>query len=329
MKYLSTLLFLLLALTAVKAQDYTTQNGAGQDFWTDSDSWDNGVPSCGGSPITIEINRDVIIRNTVVSLNCEVHITITSSGRIRFGNNGTTTGLQLGAGSTITVEAGGSVVTNTNGGDHANNSITINGSEIWNGDGNNDFTEDVDLTYEEEDTLPIELSSFSAKSSHEGVALSWTTSAEINNEYFTVLRSSDGVNFGEIGRLEGAGNSTGENNYSFYDQKPLAGTSYYRLRQTDYDGKFEEFKIVSVEVGELITSQIEIYPNPCVEKLICRGVSTPGELRVLDEYGKDMTQYVLITAGYTNQLEIDVTRLQGGAVYLLKTSREYVRFVKN
>ena len=330
MRAIGTFILLLITVTFSKSQSFNTENGFGLDFWTDTDSWDNGVPTCGSDPLTITIDQTIIIRNTDVILNCEVHITVTADGVIRFANNSgvtSSTSLQLGSGSSITLEAGAQVMTNSPSGTHENNSISINGTEVWNGAGDNDFVEDVEITYVENTTLPIELASFDVEVVNAEVEIGWTTSTEINNDYFTVFRSVDGHHFEELARVEGAGNSNQVLTYTFEDENPLRGTSYYRLRQTDYDGKFEEFEIVSVEYTGFPGAQIEIYPNPCVEKLICRGISSASELRILDENGREVTPYVSISPTSTH-LEVDVTRLRGGAVYLLKAGSDFVRFVK-
>ena len=95
--------------------------------------------------------------------------------------------------------------------------------------------------------LPIELISFTGHS--EGVVnkLEWSTASEINNDYFTLERSEDGINFTEIGKVVGAGNSTSKLNYTFIDEKPLYGINYYILRQTDYNGDYELSNIVAIK----------------------------------------------------------------------------------
>lgn len=85
-------------------------------------------------------------------------------------------------------------------------------------------------------SLPVNLISFSAKNISGRTSLDWTTSSEINNDYFSVERSPDGINFSEIDRIRGAGNSTTLKEYHADDPDPLHGISYYRLRQTDFDG---------------------------------------------------------------------------------------------
>jgi len=93
-------------------------------------------------------------------------------------------------------------------------------------------------------TLPIELSSFSAKKDNGTVNLYWSTASEKNNDYFKLLRSIDGKNFNEIGRLNGAGTKNDASYYQFSDKKPIAGTNYYKLVQVDFDGKSSESKVV-------------------------------------------------------------------------------------
>lgn len=85
--------------------------------------------------------------------------------------------------------------------------------------------------------LPITLLTFAAAPlSANAVLTRWTTLSEINNDFFTVERSSDGNAWEEAGRISGAGNSNEALHYRFIDQQPYSGTSYYRLRQTDFDG---------------------------------------------------------------------------------------------
>jgi len=115
--------------------------------------------------------------------------------------------------------------------------------------------------------LPIELLSFAASMVDKTrVELKWVTTSEINNEYFTVERSSNGLNFEEIAEVTGAGNSNDRLEYNTYDDDPLEGISYYRLKQTDYDGQFEYFKMVAVsyELNADGSCVLKVFPNPCI-----------------------------------------------------------------
>jgi hypothetical protein len=109
--------------------------------------------------------------------------------------------------------------------------------------------------------LPIKLESFTATPKGNNVKLEWITAAEENNDRFTIARSRDGLVFEEVGTVPGKQNSEVTQTYHLIDTNPFAGTSYYRLSQTDIDGTTEHFPIVSIAMKES-GSEIEIHPNP-------------------------------------------------------------------
>ena len=82
------------------------------------------------------------------------------------------------------------------------------------------------------------------------VYLTWVTSSEINNDFFTIEKSKDAVSFVEVLRRTGAGNSNTLIDYSAIDTKPFEGVSYYRLKQTDFDGKFSYSPLVAVNIKQ-------------------------------------------------------------------------------
>jgi hypothetical protein len=112
--------------------------------------------------------------------------------------------------------------------------------------------------------LPVTLADFNALVIDDSkVKLTWLTYSEINNDHFTVERSADGLHYVPIAVIKGVGNSTELNSYETIDPYPLNGTSYYRLRQTDYDGKETiEDKIVTVKLMKGRDSPFSIFPNP-------------------------------------------------------------------
>lgn len=111
-------------------------------------------------------------------------------------------------------------------------------------------------------TLPVELISLNASCNDGLVQLSWSTASETNNDYFTVERSSDAVNWANIAQIEGSGNSNQVLNYFYTDEIYSDETTYYRLKQTDFDGTSEYFDPVSVQCGEGTNYEISIHPNP-------------------------------------------------------------------
>ena len=104
--------------------------------------------------------------------------------------------------------------------------------------------------------LPIQLLSFNAVKNNQQVDCKWSTAIEFNNDFFTIERSKDAINFDPIGIVDGAGNSNSILNYSLTDYHPLAGINYYRLRQTDFDGHSTLSEIRSVNMNE--TSSLEL-----------------------------------------------------------------------
>ncbi len=113
--------------------------------------------------------------------------------------------------------------------------------------------------------LPISLLSFTAKPQTNRVRLDWATASEENNDYFTVERSKDGQNFTELFKKPGAGISTTNLYYFGYDTKPIEGVSYYRLKQTDYNGHYSYSQVESVVYGNATSADaldLNIYPNP-------------------------------------------------------------------
>lgn len=98
--------------------------------------------------------------------------------------------------------------------------------------------------------LPIELLSFNVQNTSGNVVeISWTTGSEINNDFFQIERSSNGIDFEVIETIHGAGNSNDVINYKTFDTNPPEGIVYYRIRQVDFDGTNEVFRIKSIFIG--------------------------------------------------------------------------------
>ena len=134
--------------------------------------------------------------------------------------------------------------------------------------------------------LPITLLSFDATVVNEGVSLNWITTSEINNDYFTVERSSDAVNFEGILTVDGAGNSSHAINYARIDANPLQGVSYYRLRQTDFDNTTTTSDIVAVNITD--DGNLLVVPNPAhsfVNIILTGNTSGVHSIEVMDDKG--------------------------------------------
>jgi hypothetical protein len=144
---------------------------------------------------------------------------------------------------------------------------------------------------DDETLLPIELLSFTATCDGRSALVEWTTATEKNNDYFSLERSDDAINFTEIARVAGAGNSIEPLEYSYTDYGIHGGDNYYRLVQVDYDGTRTASEIIVAnciepEVGE---PDVQAYPNPFNGELtleLDNFGNRPATIEVYDMLGK-------------------------------------------
>ncbi|MDG1332123.1 MAG: T9SS type A sorting domain-containing protein [Crocinitomicaceae bacterium] len=169
-------------------------------------------------------------------------------------------------------------------------------------------------------TLPIELTYFHVEEDFgNGAKVSWETASERENDYFQVERSSDLNNWKVIEQVTGAGTTTETQYYEINDAKPLNGTSYYRLKQVDFNGDFiySETKTLQMEFGEY--AKVDVFPNPA-SKFI-RVIGGSEELKIVEVYdlmGRSLNQSVDIQMSGNSERTIDISNLPNGA-YLVRT----------
>ena len=119
--------------------------------------------------------------------------------------------------------------------------------------------------------LPIELVSFTANCNGRSALIEWTTATEKNNDFFVLERSHDAVNFKEIARIAGAGNSIEPISYAYTDFGVRNGDNYYRLVQFDYDGTSTASEIIVANcLGTDGEPEVLAYPNPFGDDLMLR-----------------------------------------------------------
>ena len=163
--------------------------------------------------------------------------------------------------------------------------------------------------------LPIELTAFDAVPNEDQVDVSWMTATELNNDHFEVERSSDAINFERVIQVDGAGNSQSSLEYAWRDVSPLSGTSYYRLKQVDYDGQSSYSPVRPVTLASK-TNEIKPYPNPARDVLnIPLGSSDMGNttVRIIDSKGSIVhTEQRNLGEGNTT-LSIAVSSLSPGS----------------
>lgn len=133
-----------------------------------------------------------------------------------------------------------------------NSSWGGSGVGTWNGDNIADNagslpTNNLRYRFALTSSLPIELLSFVGYTADNINVLNWSTASETNNDYFTVEKSLNGLDWDKLFDVKGNGNSTTKINYIGYDRNPNQGVNYYRLKQTDFDGKSVTSKVISID----------------------------------------------------------------------------------
>lgn len=126
--------------------------------------------------------------------------------------------------------------------------------------------DDIVVTQNPSNPLPVELVDFQARFDRGSVWLSWRTASEHDNDRFEVEHSVDAKHWATLGAVPGAGYSLQERTYGFRHDQPAAGTNYYRLRQVDFDGSSEYSPVVSLEVPRTEDGLVA-FPNPIGELL--------------------------------------------------------------
>ncbi|HIA06473.1 MAG TPA: T9SS type A sorting domain-containing protein [Flavobacteriales bacterium] len=177
--------------------------------------------------------------------------------------------------------------------------------------------------------LPIELLYFNAVPNDQMVDVIWTTASEINNDFFTVERSKNGIDFEMLVELPGAGTSNQVLEYSSKDDTPYNGLSYYRLKQTDYDGKYEYSKTVAVNLQE--PGKQYMYPNPAHDLLHIDLGDSLSNIQVVVESLNGQKVLFYTGASHSQIHTLDIKDISAGIYFLRIYSRdknEVMRFIK-
>ena len=158
--------------------------------------------------------------------------------------------------------------------------------------------------------LPIELTTFQAQIQNKTTLLTWQTATETHNSGFEVQRSKDGTTWEKIGWQDGQGDTQTPHDYTYTDENLLSGTSYYRLKQIDFDGAFSYSDIVKIDYA---STGISIYPNPVKNTLHIADLNdnTIQNITIFDQMGRQ----ILLQNTSVNTL--DVSALSSG-VYIIQ-----------
>ncbi len=178
--------------------------------------------------------------------------------------------------------------------------------------------------------LPIELKSFTAEQTKNGIQLDWVTATEINNEFFTIERATESSDWEAIANIQGAGNSDFDISYQYLDSHHPNELTYYKLKQTDFDGSFT-YSDVIVITPENLPANVRLFPNPTIDKLTVEySTGSLEAFSIFDSYGSAVTVPVSQQSSYSTDL--DVTNLSPGTYILRIEGKEkstIYRFIKS
>jgi len=166
--------------------------------------------------------------------------------------------------------------------------------------------------------LPIELIHFNPFYQDDKVKINWSTATEYNNDYFTIEKSIDGIKYDTIGVIDGVGNSTTLTNYYFEDRTITNEIQYYRLRQTDVDGKFTLTDWVSVNINTLI-NDMSVHPNPFnhdINITLNSNYDTEQKINIIDPLGRLVFSEIRHFDYGVNNVNIHLDEISEG-IYLI------------
>jgi hypothetical protein len=180
--------------------------------------------------------------------------------------------------------------------------------------------------------LAVELISFSGINEGHQNILHWSTASEINNNYFTILKSNNGIDFDSIGIAKGAGNSSQILNYVFTDFKPLTGINYYQLKQTDYNGQNSFSKTIAITNRLANINPIIVTPNPATDEINISGINfnAGDEIQIANTLGKIIFQNKISES--TSNFKLQILNIAEGAYFIkaINANHDYnTKFFKN
>ena len=172
--------------------------------------------------------------------------------------------------------------------------------------------------------LPIELTSFTADCDGTVSHLQWTTASERNNDYFIIEHSDDAVNFSEIARVAGAGNSIEQLDYTYNDYSVNGGENYYRLVQVDYDGtrSASEIIVTNCDDADFEEPEVQAFPNPFNGELTLHLTNFDNKVATIEVYnmlGKLVAFDKVDAPQNSHEVILNLSNLSNGA-YTVRVS---------
>ena len=161
--------------------------------------------------------------------------------------------------------------------------------------------------------LPITLNYFTAEQDGEDVVFDWQTASEVNNDFFTIEYSLDGIHFSELANEDGNGTTSEINDYTVsVSADGFAGITYFRLKQTDFNGEYSYSDVIPLNVEN--ETSLYVYPNPAVDVITIAG--SFERIFVCDAYSRTLS----VQQESTNSF--NVSALPVGTYYVVATTKQ-------
>jgi len=174
--------------------------------------------------------------------------------------------------------------------------------------------------------LPVKLLSFTGQNVENYNLLKWKTASEVNNDYFLIEKSFDGINYKELAKVNGNGNSSSIIEYEFKDEDINQEIIYYRLTQVDYGGVSEKQGVVTISREK---DEISIYPNPASKELNFKFKNIDNQQYTIDyvDVTGRVVQEVLVKNN-TNEVKSNIFSTLNNGFYLVKISDSNGNIIK-
>ena len=168
--------------------------------------------------------------------------------------------------------------------------------------------------------LPVGLLYFNAVPNDNVVNISWETASELNNDYFEIERSNDGITWEVLSRKDGMGTIQTKTNYNSIDGKPYIGISYYRLKQVNFNQSFIYSNSVSVDLSIGIEQVTNIHPNPTngnIEFEVITKIKNQILTELINNTGNIVSAQQNVIVEGSNSIKLNLEKFDSG-IYLLK-----------
>jgi hypothetical protein len=181
----------------------------------------------------------------------------------------------------------------------------------------NDYT--LVVNTEDCGAMPVKLASFTGTYAGGIATLNWSTSQELNNDRFEVLRSNDGKDFELVATVAGAGNSFTPKSYRYDDHVAASGNNiFYKLKQIDKDGRFTFSNVIRLSVNS-VNASFQVFPNPAINSFTASFTANKigaATLLVRNTNGQAVIRKSIDIIKGNNSMVINVSHLKTGMYYI-------------